>query len=139
MKIAIIIPFYNEEQNLHYFLKEWNNFLKSLRKKKYVLNFFFINDGSTDYSVEIIKKNSDKYEYILPNILYGKTFFSENFGALDLKTNAFYSNYNTNKHKTFLTNDIIWSPLNYITKKGFVNTLGGMVRNINYETKNTEI
>ncbi len=67
MKIAIIIPFYNEEQNLHYFLNEWNNFLKSLNQKKYELNFFFINDGSTDYSVEIIKKNSDKLKFKIIN------------------------------------------------------------------------
>ncbi len=84
-----------------------------------------------------VKSNSDRYEYILPNIIYGKTFFSEKFGALDLKSNAFYSNYNTNKHKTFLTNDVIWTPSNHITKNGFVNSLAGMIRNTNYETKNT--
>ncbi len=84
-----------------------------------------------------VKNNSDKYEYILPNIIYGKTFFSEKFGALDFKSNAFYSNYDTNKHKTFLTNDVIWTPSNHITKNGFINTLAGMIRNTNYETKNT--
>jgi len=82
-------------------------------------------------------KNSDRYEYILPNIIYGKTFFSEKFGTVDLQSNAIYSNYETNKHKTFLTNDIIWSPSNLITKNGFVNTLEGILRNTNYETKKT--
>ena len=82
-------------------------------------------------------KNSDRYEYILPNIMYGKTFFSEKFGTLDFKSNALYSNYNTNKHKTFLTNDVIWNPSSYISKNGFVNTLEGMLRNTNYETKKT--
>ena len=84
------------------------------------------------------KKSSDRYEYVLPNILYGKTFFTEKFGTVDFQSNAFYSNYNTNKHKTFLTNDVIWSPSSFITKKGFVNTLSGMIRNTNYEAKNTE-
>ncbi len=83
-------------------------------------------------------KNSDRYEYILPNIMYGKTFFTEKFGTLDFKSNALYSNYDTNKHKTFLTNDIIWKPLGRITKTGFVNTFEGMLRNTNYETKKTE-
>jgi LPS-assembly protein len=82
-------------------------------------------------------KNSDRYEYVLPNIMYGKTFFSEQFGTLDFKSDALYSNYETNKYKTFLTNDIIWSPFSYITKIGFVNTLEGMIRNTNYETKKT--
>tara|TARA_Y100000590_G_scaffold400559_1_gene484734 strand:+ start:2585 stop:5017 length:2433 start_codon:yes stop_codon:yes gene_type:complete len=84
------------------------------------------------------KKNSDKYEYVLPNILYGKTFFSEKFGIIDFESNALYSNYETNKHKTFLTNDVIWKPSSYITKNGFVNSLEWMLRNTNYETKKTK-
>lgn len=90
MKIAIIIPFYNEEQNLHYFLDEWNNFLKPLNKKKYKLNFYFINDGSTDYSVEMIKKNSDKLK---SNIINKKNSGHGNtckYGY-DLITNKNYS------------------------------------------------
>ncbi len=83
-------------------------------------------------------KNSDKYEYILPNIMYGKTFFSEKFGIVNFKSNALYSNYETNKHKTFLYNDFIWSPTNRITKNGFVNTLQGMIRNTNYKTRKTK-
>ena len=67
MKIAIIIPFYNEEQNLLFFLNEWNEFLKYLDKKKYKIDFFFINDGSTDYSVEIIKNNSNKLNFKIIN------------------------------------------------------------------------
>ena len=82
-------------------------------------------------------KSSDRYEYILPNIMYGKTFFSEKFGTFDFKSNALYSNYDTNKYKTFLTNDVIWNPSSYFSKNGFVNTLEGMLRNTNYETKKT--
>jgi len=83
------------------------------------------------------KKSNDRYEYILPNILYGKTFFSEKFGSFDFKSNAIYKNYETNKYTTFLTNDVIWNPSSNITKKGFVNTLQGMIKNTNYEAKNT--
>ena len=57
--------------------------------------------------------------------------------TLDFKSNTFYKNYDVNKYQTFLTNDIIWSPKSYITKKGFVNALTGAVKNKNYETKNT--
>ena len=71
------------------------------------------------------------------NIIFGKTFFSEKFGVFDFKSNALHSKYETNKQKTFLTNDVIWSPSSFITKKGFVNTLQGMIRNTNYETKKT--
>ena len=70
--------------------------------------------------------------------MYGKTFFTEKFGMLDFKSNALYSKYETNKQKTFLTNDVIWRPSNFITKNGFVNSLEGMIRNTNYETKKTK-
>ena len=83
------------------------------------------------------KHKSDKYEYILPNIMYGKTFFTEKFGTLNFTSNALYSKFDTNKNKTFLTNDIIWSPSSRITKKGFMNSFEGMVRNTNYEARNT--
>ena len=82
-------------------------------------------------------ENSSRYEYVLPNILFGKSFLTENFGFVDFKSNAVYRNYETNKHTTMLTNDVIWNPMNSITKKGFVNTLEGMIKNINYEAKNT--
>ena len=69
-------------------------------------------------------------------IFIGSTFVK--LGAFDFKSNALYTNYDTNKHKTFLTNDIIWNPLTYITKNGFYNTIEGMIRNTNYETEKTD-
>jgi len=82
-----------------------------------------------------VKKKSDRYEFILPNVMYGKTFFTEKLGAINLQSSAFYNNYETNKHETFLTNDVIWSPSSYITSNGFINSVQGMARNTNYETK----
>jgi len=104
---------------------------------------FASEDSFIDISASVYENlrggtNSDKYEYILPNIIYGKTFFSENFGTIDFESNAFYSQFDTNKEKTFLTNDIIWNPFSYITKNGFVNKLEGMIRNTNYEAKKTD-
>ena len=103
---------------------------------------FFKDDMYLDITTNVYqnlreKKNSDQYEYILPNIIYGKTFFTEKFGVLDFKSNALYKKYETNKETTFLTNDIIWSPSSFITQKGFVNTLEGMLRNTNYEARKT--
>ena len=37
---------------------------------------------------DISVKNNTKYEYILPNILFGKSFDSEKFGTVDFKSNA---------------------------------------------------
>ena len=114
-----------------------NTILSNEIKYSFNKDDMYLNINASIYEDLRKVKNSDKYEYILPNIMYGKTYFSEKFGTLNFKSNAIYSNYKTNKHKTFLTNDIIWSPSAYITKKGFINTLEGMLRNTNYETKKT--
>ena len=98
----------------------------------------FFDLATTVYEDLSIDKKSDKYEYILPNIMYGKTFFTEKFGTLNFTSNALYSKFGTNKNKTFLTNDIIWSPSSYITKKGFMNSFEGMIRNTNYEARKTK-
>ena len=48
MKIAILIPFYNEKDNLSFLINEWESYLKKkffLQKK---LFFVFVDDGSTD-------------------------------------------------------------------------------------------
>ena len=83
-----------------------------------------------------LRENSNsRYEYILPNVFFGKTFFTEKYGVLDFNSNAIYNNYETNKHKTFLTNDIIWKPSSRVTKSGFINSLEGMLRNFNYKSK----
>ena len=108
------------------------------------IKYSFSNDdtsfdlAATVYEDLSVDKKSDKYEYILPNIMYGKTFFTEKFGTLNFTSNAFYSKFDTNKNKTFLTNDIIWSPSSYITKKGFMNSFEGMIRNTNYEARKTK-
>ena len=82
------------------------------------------------------EKTNKRYEYVLPNILYGKTFYSEKFGSFDFKSNALYKNYDTNKHRSILTNDVVWNSGSYITTKGFVNTIEGQINNRNYEAKN---
>ena len=108
------------------------------------IKYSFSNDDTSfDLAAAVyedlsVDKKSDKYEYILPNIMYGKTFFTEKFGTLNFTSNALYSKFDTNKNKTFLTNDIIWSPSSYITKKGFMNSFEGMIRNTNYEARKTK-
>jgi len=96
----------------------------------------YLNINARAY--EDLRKSSDRYEYILPNITLGKNFFSERFGFLDFKTNAYYRNYDGNKFTTFVNNNLVWNPGSYITQKGFLNTIEGMLKNTNYEAKNTE-
>ena len=87
---------------------------------------------------DLRKEANARYEYILPNIMFGKTFFTEKFGVIDFQSNALHNNYKINRHRTSLTNDVIWSPPSLTTKKGFVNSLEGMLRNTNYEARKTD-
>ena len=57
MRIAIIVPFYNEKDNLPFFINEWESYLNFNKKLRNKFFFIFINDGSTDDSLKQIKNN----------------------------------------------------------------------------------
>ena len=70
-KISIIVPCYNEEESISYFYKEIN---KVSKKMKTDFEFIFVNDGSSDKTIDVIKKHNKKdkrVKYIS---------FSRNFG-----------------------------------------------------------
>ena len=77
MKLDIVVPLYNEEENLKDFYKAVN---KSLKDIEYRL--VFINDGSSDNSLKVLKKlyESDKKRIRIVS-------FSRNFG----KESAIYA------------------------------------------------
>ena len=59
---------------------------------------------------ETLKENyNDKYEYILPEILFDRNLVqSDIFGNLDFQSNFKVNNYNTNKTSKTLINDFNW-------------------------------
>ena len=70
-KISIIVPCYNEEKAIPFFYEEITKISKTL---KYNFEFIFVNDGSKDNTIKIIKeysKKDKKVKYI---------DFSRNFG-----------------------------------------------------------
>ena len=69
-KVSVIIPCYNESEGLNLFFNELTNYLP----EKYVYEIIFVNDGSNDETLEIIKeikKSNPTVHYIS---------FSRNFG-----------------------------------------------------------
>ncbi len=71
-KISVIVPCYNEQESLHAFYKEAKRVFSSMKDVAFEL--LFIDDGSKDKTIEIIKelsKNDDIVHYIS---------FSRNFG-----------------------------------------------------------
>ena len=71
MKLSIVVTVYNEEESIEIFIKEVEEKTKSLPLEKI---FYFVNDGSTDKTLKIIKKLAEKRD----DIQY--ISFSRNFG-----------------------------------------------------------
>ena len=71
-RVSVVVPCYNEEESLPIFYKEIDRISKDM--KEVVFEFLFINDGSRDKTLEILRnmaKKDDRVRYIS---------FSRNFG-----------------------------------------------------------
>lgn len=71
-KISLIIPCYNEEEVLHAFYEEASKVAQKMEKQEF--EFLFVDDGSKDQTLSIIKKLRQKDK----RIRY--ISFSRNFG-----------------------------------------------------------
>lgn len=71
-KLSIIIPIFNEEESLPFLYKRLANLRKNI--EDYDIEFFFVNDGSRDSSLDIIRK----YKEMDSSIVY--LSLSKNFG-----------------------------------------------------------
>ena len=72
-KLSIIIPMYNEEESLPYLYKRLVELAK--RIDKYQLEFLFVNDGSKDNSLKIVKeyrKKDSRVQYLNLSSNFGK-------------------------------------------------------------------
>lgn len=72
-KISIVVPCYNEELSLPFFYDEITN-IASVMEKDAEFEFIFVNDGSKDKTVEVLRKlnkQDERVKYIS---------FSRNFG-----------------------------------------------------------
>ena len=67
MKVLCIIPVYNEDSKLINLINQ----IKIYPYKKYNLDYVFINNGSTDHSLNIIKDNSFKFLNLKKNMGVG--------------------------------------------------------------------
>ena len=72
-KISVIIPFLNEEENMPHLVGSINAFFGP--KTAYTVEVILVNDGSTDKSLEVLKKQD------YANIDYKLISLSKNFGS----------------------------------------------------------
>lgn len=71
-KITVIVPCYNEEEALNYYYEEMSRVMTLM--KQYDFELLFVNDGSKDQTLQVIKELAEKDE----RIKY--VSFSRNFG-----------------------------------------------------------
>ena len=71
-KITVIVPCYNEQEALHYYYEEMSRVMNEMKEVDFEL--LFINDGSKDKTLEVIRELASKDE----RVKY--ISFSRNFG-----------------------------------------------------------
>ncbi len=67
MKVSVVIPVHNEEKNIPPLYEELKAVLEKLKSRGYSYELVFVNDGSTDNTLEVLKnlKKSDPLVRIL--------------------------------------------------------------------------
>ena len=85
---SIIIPIYNEDENLNSLIKEINFSLEELRKS-YNFEIIIINDGSTDNSLDTISKLKLSYKI---KVLNNSRNFGQSYSLYIGIKNAKYEN-----------------------------------------------
>ncbi len=79
---------------------------------------------------------NDKYENILPELVFNKNLFSEKYGYGNFQTNFKIHNYDTNKYKNFLINDLEWELDHTKSQKIYDGKIITKLKNVNYDVKN---
>ena len=106
----------------------------------------FYSDGNEDFfSIEakiyedLKDDRVEKYEYILPDVSYGKNLVNNNYlGNIDLISNFKAENYETNKTKKMFINDLSWNIKDFFFENGFKSKIFSEIKNVNYEAKNID-
>ena len=87
MLLSVIVPCYNEEENVPYFYEELMKLTPFFEEKKLTLELIYVDDGSKDGTVGEIKKLNDKDSRVK------LVSFSRNFG----KESAIYAGFRKSK------------------------------------------
>jgi glycosyltransferase involved in cell wall biosynthesis len=74
IKLSLIIPCYNEEENISFFYQEIKN---TFNGKKINLELIFINDGSSDNTLNELRKLTDYKDFEIKIINFSRNFGKE--------------------------------------------------------------
>ena len=88
---------------------------------------------------DLSKKDSDRFQYILPNFTYTKNLIipDDYNGNFKFKSTGFQKNYDTNKYESLLINDFLFESNNIISKSGLLSNYDLLIKNFNSYTENS--
>ena len=84
------------------------------------------------------KKDSDRYEYIFPNIEISKELETSMEGSLTLNNNGYFKQYDTNINESVLINNLSYKSLDKISASGFITNFEMLIKNFNSEANNSQ-
>ena len=142
--------FENSELEVNIETTSNDNYLKSHKVKSGITNnnsllnsFLIFRGNNQDFNFEAKvesyedltkEKSSDKYQYLLPSFEVSKNFNNN----LNLISNGYQKNYNTNIFEKVLISDLKYVSSPKITSKGFVNKFNLLLKNVTTESDNSK-
>lgn len=82
---------------------------------------------------------NSRYEYLFPSLNYSKNLFnSENIGSLDLDSALLVKNYDVDKQKELLINDLSFDSLKWMNNFGIINQFKSKIKLTNYNSDNID-
>ena len=78
-----------------------------------------------------------RHEYLLPLNIEKNIISSEKYGFVDLGSTFRLRNYETNKKINFFINNFNWKSKKWLGSLGVENYFEGLIKNVNYEARNT--
>ncbi len=96
-------------------------------------------DSSFTIYEDLSQKDSDRFQYILPNFTFTKNIIiPENYnGNFKFVSSGFQKNYDTNKYESLLINDFLFESNNFISKSGLLSNYDIIIKNFNSYTENS--
>ena len=141
--------FENSELEINIETTSNDNYLKSHKIKSEITNnnsllnsFLSIKGNNKDLYLEakfeayedLTKENSsDKYQYLLPSFEISKNFNNN----LNLVSNGYHKNYDTNVFEKVLINDLRYSSIPKINSYGLINKFNLLLKNVTTESDNS--
>ena len=96
-------------------------------------------DTSFTVFQDLSKKESDRFQYILPSFTYIKNLtIPDNYnGNFKFTSSGFQKNYDTNKYESLLINDFLFESKNIISGNGLLSNYDLLIKNFNSYTENS--